>query len=306
MKMKTGFEERTNPTLPLVVSMTRQFPRSMLRALFLVLWLAVPLGALAQVDRSGGVDLEGGPIPDRSRQLVLVITEDWASTAGRLQRFTRASSEAGWEGEGVGHPVVVGRSGLGWGIGLHDRQAAGPRKEEGDGRAPAGAFRLIGAFGYADSVNTGLPYAAADADLECVDDAASPYYNRVLSRSNVTQATWDSHEEMRRTDDLYKLGVIVEHNGGAVGSLPVRSTQTGTGPEVVPAGGSCIFLHIWRGPGSTTAGCTAMPEDHLAPLMEWLDASLDPVFVQLPRSEYERFRDEWTLPSLEEFPFDQP
>jgi L,D-peptidoglycan transpeptidase YkuD (ErfK/YbiS/YcfS/YnhG family) len=54
--------------------------------------------------------------------------------------------------------------------------------------------------------------------------------------------------------------------------------------------GSCIFLHIWAGPRSTTAGCTAMDASELDQLTRWLDRVRRPVLVQLPRAEYERLR----------------
>lgn len=215
-------------------------------------------------------------IPSDSGQLIVVATESWEATSGALQRFERIEDR--WEPVSDLVEVVVGRSGLGWGTGLNPEQPNGPTKQEGDGRAPAGVFLLTQTFGYADSEATGLPYIHATRDVECVDDSDSQYYNRVLDRSDV-EADWESHEEMRRRDELYRLGVIVAHNEAAV-----------------PRGGSCIFLHIWRGPGTTTSGCTAMTPSAMAEVASWLDAEEIPVLVQLPQSEYERLRTEWQLP----------
>jgi len=224
-----------------------------------------------------------GPVPDESRQLLLVVTPTWTSTTGTLRRFERSTDGAAWRAVGTPVEVVVGRAGLGWGRGLHTSPSTGPQKREGDGRAPAGVFRLTDAFGYAplDSAATGLPYVQATPDLECVDDVDSRFYNRVLDRTDVA-ADWDSHEEMRRRDVLYRRGVVVAHNADT--------------PRA--GGGSCIFLHVWRGPGTTTSGCTAMPEARLAEAMGWLDAEAGPVLVQLPDAEYRRLRRSWALPSL--------
>ena len=225
----------------------------------------------------------GSPIPEASRQLVVVVTPSWEATTGTLRRFARTGPDAPWHPVGEPVEVVVGRSGLGWGRGLHGAPPSeGPQKAEGDGRAPAGVFLLTTAFGYAtaDSANTGLPYLQATPDLECVDDAASRYYNQVLDRTSVA-ADWSSHEEMRRGDVLYRRGVVVAHNA-----------------EAAPGGGSCIFLHVWRGPGSTTSGCTAMPEPSLAEVIAWLDHDAAPVLVQLPSSVYRRLRNAWGLPAL--------
>jgi D-alanyl-D-alanine dipeptidase len=144
-------------------------------------------------------------------------------------------------------------------------------------------FALTHAFGYApvDSARTGLPYLFATPDLECVDDVGSAYYNQVVDRRSV-ESDWNSHEEMRRRDILYRRGVVVGHNQGPAS----------------PGDGSCIFLHVWRGPLSTTSGCTAMPESALVDVIRWLDAEAVPVLVQLPSSQYRRLERSWDLPSL--------
>lgn len=237
------------------------------------------------------------PIPAASRQMLLVTTDSWDATTGRLQRYRRSGSR--WLA--VGDPVatVVGRSGLGWGRGLHTAQEArpgDPTKREGDGRAPAGAFRLTAAFGYGASERTGLPYLSTDSDTECVDDVASPAYNTVRERA--PGDAWTSHEEMRRGDGLYRIGVVVAHNGPGVDpALPAVAGQAVAGASTVPSGGSCIFLHVWNGPSSTTSGCTAMPDASLQTILAWLDAAAEPVLVQLPRAERVRLARAWGLPA---------
>jgi L,D-peptidoglycan transpeptidase YkuD (ErfK/YbiS/YcfS/YnhG family) len=85
--------------------------------------------------------------------------------------------------------------------------------------------------------------------------------------------------DLAHGDDLYRWGVEVAYN-----------------PEREPGAGSCIFLHVWRGPGSPTAGCTAMPEDDLLTVLRWLRPGDDPVLVQGTRSFLEGLRDEGRLP----------
>ena len=51
------------------------------------------------------------------------------------------------------------------------------------------------------------------------------------------------------------------------------------------AGGSCIFLHIWKGPGATTSGCTAMKAADVATIVRWLDAAKEPRLVQWTAGE---------------------
>lgn len=233
------------------------------------------------------------PIPASTHQLLLVTPPDWSATSGRLQRYER-SPEAGWVPVGDAVAVVVGRSGLGWGRGLHDAsRLAGPVKAEGDGRAPAGVFRLSAAFGYAPSLPTGLPYVPVP-DLQCVDDRTSASYNLVRAPGDAPD--WVSHETMRRRDGLYRIGAIVAHNGPAVDPSLLPATASVDGSEPVAGAGSCIFLHVWSGPTSTTAGCTAMADPALAEVLAWLRADAGPVLVQLPAAVRRDLEVEWALP----------
>lgn len=265
-----------------------------MRALFALCFLLAPLaGCAAQtraVEPAPEATAERSPVSDATRQLVLVTTPSWSATDGTLRTFER--DEGGlWREVGEPTATVVGRSGLGWGRGLHPEQD-GPQKAEGDGRAPAGAFALTAAFGYTSGEPTGLPYIQSTPSLKCVDDAASAFYNLVVDQAEVTK-DWGSREQMRRDDSLYSLGVVVAHNGPGIAASLVPEAS---GAAPAPGAGSCIFLHVWRGPGSSTAGCTAMPSESLARVMEWLDTRQEPVLVQLPAPEAARLRAAWGLP----------
>src|SRR5438270_8761443 len=83
---------------------------------------------------------------DASRQLVVVTTPSWTSTTGTMTRFERANSSSRWTRIEAPIPIVVGRTGLAWGIGFDNISAADPHKHEGDGKAPAGIFPLDTAF----------------------------------------------------------------------------------------------------------------------------------------------------------------
>ena len=87
---------------------------------------------------------------DRSRQCVVVLTDNWGSTTGVMHAFERGGAMAIWKKRGAGIAVVLGKNGLGQGRGLVRLDFDGaPDKKEGDNRAPAGIFRLSFAFGYA-------------------------------------------------------------------------------------------------------------------------------------------------------------
>ena len=218
-----------------------------------------------------------------STQLLVVTTSGWNAVEGRLQRYEHSSLHNKWKAVGEAVTVVVGKNGLGWGAGVvpADVQPGNPIKKEGDGKAPAGVFRLSTAFGYAPGPQSGwtMPYVPLTPSVECVDDTTSKFYNRVLDRSTVAP-DWNSSEHMRRNDELYRWGIVVDHN-----SDPVKV-----------GGGSCIFMHIWRGPGQGTVGCTAMPQEKLEAVLSWLDPKKQPLLVQLPDAQYRKMRKRWKLP----------
>lgn len=218
-----------------------------------------------------------------SRQLILVTTRDWDAVQGSLQRFERRSAKSPWKPVGAATPVVVGRNGLGWGAGLSAQAGNGPVKKEGDGKAPAGVFKLGPAFGYAPTSEASwlrMPYTPLAETVECVDDVGSRQYNLIVDRNSVKDVDWDSSERMRSVSG-YRWGVVVEHNAAP----PVAGK------------GSCIFLHIWQAADKGTAGCTALEQTSLEELMRWLDTKKRPVLAQLPEAEYARLRAAWRLPS---------
>ncbi len=222
------------------------------------------------------------PIPRETRQLLVVVTPSWGSITGTLSRFERRDARTDWHPIGTEVPVVMGRTGLAWGRGLSDvAHEAGPVKREGDGRSPAGIFRLGVAFGF-DTATLRIPYTQLTDRSECVDDPASPYYNTLVEGDRVAAPDWRSAEHMRSVGPKYELGVIVDHN---------------TAPRE-PGAGSCIFLHIWDSPRTPTAGCTALDATTLRTVVEWLREDAKPVLVQLPQSEYTRHGVAWQLPRL--------
>jgi D-alanyl-D-alanine dipeptidase len=233
----------------------------LLKTLLLVL---LPLSALAQ-----GLD--------DSEQLIVVTSQNWDDIQGTAQRYERHGQ--GFEKFEAPFAVVLGKNGMGWGKGIIDIEpGSGPVKQEGDGKAPAGVFALGTAFGYEASAQTRLPYLALSASIECVDDSQSTRYNQLVDGSLIA-SDWSSSERMRRSDDLYRQGIFIQHN------TPATATA-----------GSCIFFHIWRGPSAPTRGCTAMDPADIARLLDWLDPKKTPLLVQLPEAQYEQLRQRWKLP----------
>ncbi|MEP6618143.1 MAG: hypothetical protein ABJE47_02465 [bacterium] len=217
-----------------------------------------------------------------ARQMVIVVTPGWDATSGTLRRFSRGNAGDPWQSAGAATAVVVGRTGIAWGDESLASAPGQPVKREGDGRSPAGVFPLDTAFGFAPQGEVAwlrMPYASLQPGSDCVDDESSAYYNTVVNRADVPRIDWNSAEHMRQISQ-YRLGVIVGYNA----TPPQRGR------------GSCIFLHIWGGASSSTAGCTALDAGELEGLMRWLDRSRRPVLVQLTASEYARLAPLWHLP----------
>jgi len=239
----------------------------------------VKLAALALVaacTASAGAPAHS-PIPDSATQLVTAIVDDWPSTTATLQRWQRAKGSA-WQPVGEAWPAVIGATGAAWGDGLHGRGApaglAGPIKHEGDQATPAGAFGIRAAYGYAAEAPAGTKLAyTPSAGLECVDDPGSSHYAQITRAGG----DWHSAEQMKRRDALYTWVIDVGHN-----------------PARIRGDGSCIFLHVWDGPQSTTVGCTAMAEPKLAELVATLEPTA--VYVLLPRTAYRALAAAWKLP----------
>jgi L,D-peptidoglycan transpeptidase YkuD (ErfK/YbiS/YcfS/YnhG family) len=142
--------------------------------------------------------------------------------------------------------------------------AAIDEKREGDGKSPTGIFPLGIAFGYDPSVETKMPYRQATEDDFWVDDANSEDYNRWV-KGEPKATSW---EKMKRDDDQYKYGVVIEYNMH----------------PIVKGKGSAIFLHVWK-PGESTLGCVAMSEEMILRIFGWLDPAKKPLIVMGTESE---------------------
>jgi L,D-peptidoglycan transpeptidase YkuD (ErfK/YbiS/YcfS/YnhG family) len=228
------------------------------------------------------------PIPySKSLQAVVVTTEDWSAVKGKAQIFERKSEKAKWKSVGESFAVVVGKNGLAWGAGGLNELPSDTQmilmKKEGDGKAPAGIFSLTETFGSSAKPDfVKLPFTKLEEFTECVDDAGSLHYNKIVNRMQVGVFDWKSSEKMLAVGAEYDLGVFVAHN-----SNPVSK-----------GAGSCIFLHIWKDAESGTAGCTAMKRENLETIMTRIEAAKNPVLVQLPENAYKQFQTKWKLPRL--------
>jgi L,D-peptidoglycan transpeptidase YkuD (ErfK/YbiS/YcfS/YnhG family) len=220
-------------------------------------------------------------VPEVCMQLLVAIAPDWNSMRGQLQRFER---ERGGEWRPVAEriPVLFGKNGLAWGIGLAGQDEPGLHKKERDGRAPAGVFRLGDVYTYETQLPPGGDYPfhhVTEADIWS-DDPRSPNYNRHVVIDPKNPPDNYSHEKMRSGDFAYHWLIDIRHNSD----------------PPVPGAGSAIFFHIRRGENRPTSGCTTMAEPELVKTIPWLRAAKHPCYALLPEPEYEKKWRAWHLP----------
>jgi len=218
------------------------------------------------------------------KQLIVSIAPGWDSPTGHLQLFDRSSE--GWKASGQPVPVLYGKNGLAWGRGVLGTDEPGRHKEERDGRAPAGVFKIGTIYTYDSALPEGSNYLfhTVNAGDAWVDDIHSPDYNRHVSIDPANPPPWFEKEKMRHNDFAYRWLVEIRHNAD----------------PPVPGAGSAIFFHIRRGPARTTAGCTTMAEGDLVNLIRWMRPEKRPHYALLPRAEYETKWKAWGLPSPSE------
>jgi len=82
--------------------------------------------AIASSARADGV-------PTDCSQLIVAVAPDWNSMRGKLQLFERTHG-GDWSPITSALPVLFGKNGLAWGIGLSGQNEPGLRKKERDGR----------------------------------------------------------------------------------------------------------------------------------------------------------------------------
>jgi D-alanyl-D-alanine dipeptidase len=189
----------------------------------------------------------------KSGQLIFAINTDPSSF--RVTIHTLEKTREAWQ------PVF---SAFGGSIGGKGFAPIG-KKREGDGKTPSGIFPLGIAFGYDARVATKMPYRQATENDFWVDDVNSKDYNKWV-RGEPQAASW---EKMKRDDDQYKYGVVIEYN---------------TDP-VVRGYGSAIFLHVWK-EGEPTSGCVSMPEEMALKILGWLDPNKNPLIIMGTESEF--------------------
>ncbi|WP_321777522.1 L,D-transpeptidase family protein [Sulfurimonas sp.] len=195
-----------------------------------------------------------------SQQIILVISQDYTNSKAKLTCYEDEIKVF----ETI--DVNIGKNGLGFGLGelKLEENRQNIVKKEGDKKAPIGIFKLTNTFGYDKKQKSILNYIYLEKNLICVDDSDSKYYNKIIQ---MPKNKPKSFEIMKREDNQYELGVVVQHN-----------------KEQKKQAGSCIFLHVQKNINAPTAGCTSMTFQDMKKIVEWLDGSKNPILIQVPKS----------------------
>lgn len=146
-------------------------------------------------------------------------------------------------------PAVIGHKGF----------AEEGKKIEGDQKTPSGIFEIGLVFGYAEKIDTQMPYRAVSDEDKFIDDVTSAEYNTWVRGPTTAK----SYEKMKRDDLLYEYGAVINYNMN----------------PVIPGKGSAIFLHVWRNANSGTAGCVALDRSDVIEILKWLNPKSNPVII---------------------------
>jgi L,D-peptidoglycan transpeptidase YkuD (ErfK/YbiS/YcfS/YnhG family) len=192
-----------------------------------------------------------------SEQIILVTNTTIHSTDVLIQTFEKKDNH--WIKKFADIKGSVGHNGF----------SPFQKKREGDNTSPTGIFDLGPVFGYAGKIETQMDYRQATDQDFWIDDTQSDDYNKWVTTETPPSF---SHEKMKRNDDLYKLGIVVQYNT----------------KQVVKGNGSAIFVHIEGGRGFPTAGCVAMPEISLERIVQWLHHGKNPLIIMGTEEELER------------------
>jgi len=221
-------------------------------------------------------------LPSGSSQCLVGVADDWDSSSVVLTLYQKEKGE--WKAASEPWKGRLGKKGMAWGLGFHPVPKGGEMKKEGDWKTPAGVFKLGGVWGYERSVkkHPKMYYRQITSRDLWVEDPDSKHYNRHLVLKHEPSSSWEKQQQMRQDDPAHSLKLFIGHNAP---------------PKVVSGAGSSIFFHIWRDGGARpTAGCTVMDRSKL----EWMISKIDPIkrplYVLLPKAEYEKRRKDWKLP----------
>ncbi|MGP4078998.1 L,D-transpeptidase family protein [Pseudalkalibacillus sp. R45] len=196
-----------------------------------------------------------------NKQLVVVSAASKGSHKAKLETFELINGQ--WKAVFPTMDAVVGYNGI------------SGKTKEGDGKTPEGVYEFGTAFGsQSKPSNISLPYRKTTDYDYWVDDPNSPDYNKWIHYTGNPYSRWGSFERMKQP--LYKYGIVIKYNED----------------PIIPGKGSAIFMHVWKGSNSPTAGCVAVSESNLLRMMKWLDPDKNPGIIMADHGDIDKVLNE--------------
>ncbi len=144
----------------------------------------------------------------RAERLILVVADDFNGSSATVSLFTRSLGTGAWTLAGAPMPAVVGVEGLAW---WRPSQAfrlrANPSRPSPISERLPGCFPLAPRFGF-DEIRTSFDIPLVEGQHFCVDDTASPLYNRIVPEKAVDDDV--SGERMWELPD-YRRGLVINY-----------------------------------------------------------------------------------------------
>jgi L,D-peptidoglycan transpeptidase YkuD (ErfK/YbiS/YcfS/YnhG family) len=196
-----------------------------------------------------GVHLPVSGFTGRATRVITVRAHATWDTVATLQAWRKAPG-GGWLRVGKPASAHIGSDGM----------TRSP--SESRSATPIGSFTLTQAFGYAGNPGTHLRYFRTSGADWWISQSG-PLYNthqHCWSGCRFNQGSPNEHLYYERP--YYKYAVVIDYN--------TRNSPRG----VRQGAGSAFFLHVTD--GRPTAGCVAIREARLKPIMRWLAPTAHP------------------------------
>ena len=185
-----------------------------------------------------------------AQQVILVTADNYDTKSAKIQTFEKVDGK--WK------QVLTANGVLG-------QKGFALSKKEGDMESPTGKYTIGTAFGRYANPGTKLPYRKITANDVWVDDSKSSLYNTWQQKP--ANGRWTSAENM--DIPAYDYGFVINYN----------ESRT-------PGKGSAIFFHVGT---NYTAGCTATSKEQVVSIIKWLNPEKNPVIIQSPVSELDKY-----------------
>nr|WP_308201911.1 SH3 domain-containing protein [Priestia megaterium] len=185
-----------------------------------------------------------------AQQVILVTADNYDTKSAKIQTFEKVDGK--WK------QVLTANGVLG-------QKGFALSKKEGDMESPTGKYTIGTGFGRYANPGTKLPYRKITANDVWVDDSKSSLYNTWQQKP--ANGRWTSAENM--DIPAYDYGFVINYN----------ESRT-------PGKGSAIFFHVGT---NYTAGCTATSKEQVVSILKWLNPEKNPVIIQSPVSELDKY-----------------